>query len=284
MRRETSVVLFVAASVAIFLTGCRSESQPEQVQRHQLRGEVVAVDQDRHQVTLAHEKIEGFMDAMTMPFNVKDEWAIPLLAPGKRVQATLVVQGNRSWIEGLIISEGKASTDTSLVFTMPEPGAKIPDFELLNQDGERIHLSQYQGRPLLMTFIYTRCPLPDYCPLMCFNFAAIHKRLESMPPSEKIPHLLTVSFDSEYDTPAVLRKFAQRYMNPLDFQSWEFATGSWDEIRKITGHFGLIFRKEKNQIVHSLVTALIGPDGRLVKIYLHNDWKPEEVLSQLDLE
>ncbi|MEJ2246128.1 MAG: copper-binding protein [Acidobacteriota bacterium] len=253
MRRETSVVLFVAASVAIFLTGCRSESQPEQVQRHQLRGEVVAVDQDRHQVTLAHEKIEGFMDAMTMPFNVKDEWAIPLLAPGKRVQETLVVQRTPSWIEGLIITEGKASTDTSLVFTMPEPGA-------------------------------TRCPLPDYCPWMCFNYASIQKRLESMPPSEKIPHLLTVSFDSEYDTPAVLRKFAQRYMNPLDFQSWEFATGSWDEIRKITGHFGLIFRKEKNQIVHSLVTALIGPDGRLVKIYLHNDWKPEEVLSQLDLE
>ena len=284
MHRKARVVLFTAAGVAIFLTGCRSESQPEKAQRYQLRGEVVSVDQDRHQVTLAHEKIEGFMDAMTMPFNVKDEWAMSALAPGKRVQATLVVQGNHSWIEGLIISEGKASTNTSLAFTMPEPGAKIPDFELLSQDGEPIHLSQYQGRPLLLTFIYTRCPLPDYCPLMCFNFAAIHQKLQSMRPSEKIPHLLTVSFDSEFDTPAVLRKFAQRYMNPLDFQSWEFATGSSDEIRKITGYFGLIFRKEENQIVHSLVTALIGPDGKLVKIYLHNDWKPEEVLSRLDLK
>jgi protein SCO1/2 len=284
--------LFAVAGACMFLISCRSEpsqkagsqQQSESQQQYDLRGEVVGVDKDRHQVIIAHEAIEGYMEAMTMPFNVKDQWAMDSLAPGKRVQATLVVQGDRSWLEHIIIYEGKSSGSTGFAFSAPKPGIKIPDFELLNQDGKPIHLRQYQGRPLLLTFIYTRCPLPDYCPLMSFNFAAIHQRVQSMPPSDRTPHLLSISFDYEYDTPQVLRKYAQRYMNPLDFQNWEFATGSSDQIKKITGYFGLILRKENNQIVHSLVTALIGPDGKLVHLYLHNDWKPEEVLTRLKLD
>lgn len=292
MRRNHWGAVLVLAGVCICLMSCRSESgqqaqqtqQSEQRQEYNLRGEVVGVDKDRQQVIIAHEAIEGYMDAMTMPFKVKDEWAMSSLAPGKRVQATLVVQGDRSWIEKLIIYEGKASKNTAIAFTPPKPGAKIPDFELLNQDGERIHISQYQGHPLLLTFIYTRCPLPDYCPLMSFNFSAIDRRIKSLPPSERIPHLLSISFDYDFDTPSVLRKYAQRYMNPLDFQNWEFATGSADQIKKITGYFGLILRKENNQIVHSLVTALVDPDGKLVHLYLHNDWKPEDVLARLKLD
>jgi protein SCO1/2 len=263
----------------------KSEAQQKAEPRQQfdLRGEVVGVDKERHQVIIAHEAIEGYMEAMTMPFNVKDDWALSVLSPGKRVQATLVVQGNRSWIEHPIIYEGKSSGGTGYAFSAPKPGVRIPDFRLLNQDGKPIHLSQYQGRPLLLTFIYTRCPLPDYCPLMSFNFAAIHQRILSIPPSDRTPHLLSISFDYDYDTPQVLQKYAQRYMNPLDFQNWEFATGSPDQIKRITGYFGLILRKENNQIVHSLVTALIGPDGKLDHLYLQNEWKPEEVLARLKL-
>ena len=157
----------------------------------------------------------------------------------------------------------------------------MPDFTLTNQDGKEIHLSQYKGRPLVLTFIYTRCPLPDYCPLTSSKFAAIYRASRSLPQSGTAPHLLTVSFDAQYDTPEVLREYAQRYMNPVRFDRWEFATGTEDQVRKITGYFGLVYERESNQIVHSLVTALIGPDGRLVRLYLGNEWRPEEVMDAL---
>ena len=101
-----------------------------------------------------------------------------------------------------------------------------------------------------------------------------------MPSSKKL-HLLTISFDAEYDTPAVLLDFARRYMNPVSFQDWEFATGSIDQIREITTYFGLIYRKESGQIVHSMVAALIGRDGKLDGLYLRNEWKPKDVLADI---
>jgi protein SCO1/2 len=220
---------------------------------------------------------------MTMPFNVKDEWALSALSPGQHVEAILVVKETDSWIEKIRIS-GTESVDQAVgKTTMPEPGSEIPDFSLVDQDNRKIHLHEFRGSPLLLTFIYTRCPLPDYCPLMSGNFAALHHALQSLPPSDSLPHLLTVSFDTDYDTPSVLREYAARYMKPVRFDRWKFATGTPEEIRSITGYFGLVYQKESNQIVHSLVTALIGPDGKLVRLFLGNQWTPDEILKVLQL-
>jgi protein SCO1/2 len=221
------------------------------------------------------------MGAMTMPFNVKDDWALSVLSPGQTVNAVLVVQENRSWIEDLKISDGESEEYPEDALPLPEPGDIVPDFELLNQDNRRIHLHQYRGRPLLLTFIYTRCPLPDYCPLMSGNFAAIHHSLQSQPETGNRPHLLTVSFDTDFDTPSVLREYAGRYMKPVQFDHWEFATGSKEQIQEITGYFGLAYEQQSGQIIHSLVTALIGPDGKLVRIYNGNQWRPDEILAEL---
>lgn len=263
----------------LFMAGCRDVTRRE----FDLKGKVVAVNKGQGQVTVAHEAVAGYMDAMTMPFNVKDAWAMSVLSPGQSVEATLVVQGDRSWIEDLRIS--KTETVETPVETLPLPAAGdvVPDFGLLNQDNRPVRLHQYRGRPLLLTFIYTRCPLPDYCPLMSGNFAAIHHRLQSMPQSEIAPHLLTISFDAEFDTPSILREYAGRYMKPVLFDRWEFATGSPEEIREITGYFGLVYQKESGQIVHSLVTALIGADGRLVRLYQGNQWRPDQVLKDLGI-
>jgi protein SCO1/2 len=249
-------------------------------QRYDLKGSVVAVDREKRQVTVAHEPIKGYMDAMTMPFNVRDEWALTVLAPGQEVEATLVVQGDRSWIEGLRITGTKNIPDAPAAAIFPKIGDAVPDFALINQDNKRIHLAQYRGRPLLLTFIYTRCPLPDYCPRTSKNFSEIYQGLQSVAPSDRKPHLLTVSFDTDYDTPAVLRDYAARYMNPVAFDKWEFATGSPEEIKKITGYFGLVYSKESGQITHSLITALIGADGKLVRLYLGNEWTPRQVLNE----
>ena len=151
----------------------------------------------------------------------------------------------------------------------------------MNQDNKRIHLGQYRGQNLLLTFIYTRCPLTDYCPRTSANFAAIHNALHSSP-SGRSTHLLTISFDTDNDTPSVLREYAARYMHPTAFGEWEFATGSPEEIKKITGFFGLSYSRESGQIVHSLVTALIGPDGKVLRIYTGNQWTSNQILDELN--
>jgi protein SCO1/2 len=277
MQRTYSTILIMVLSVCAFMTGC--QKAPER--RFDLKGKVISVDKEHRQVTIAHEDIKGFMDAMTMPFNVKEDWALEALAPGQAVEAILVVQADRSWIEGIRISKTVSTSDPVNTILPPQRGDEIPNFELLNQDNRRIKLSQYRGRPLLLTFVYTRCPLPEFCPRTSKNFSEIYREVQSSLPAAKKPHLLTISFDTDYDTPAVLRDYARRYMNPVSFENWEFATGTIEEIRKITTYFGLVYRKESDQIVHSMVTALIGPDGKLMHLYLRNEWTPKDVLADL---
>jgi len=274
------IILMVATTACVLMLSCQSE--PER--RFDLKGKVVSVDKNQREVTIAHEAIKGFMDAMTMPFNVKDDWALSVLAPGQSVEATLVISGDKSWIEGLRISKQEAIPGAASAIVDPKVGEKVPDFTLINQDNKRIHLSQYRGKPLLLTFIYTRCPLPDYCPRTSKNFADINRELGALPAATLKPHLLTVSFDTEFDTPAVLQSYAKRYMDPVKYQNWEFATGSPEEIKKITGYFGLSYWKESGQIVHNLVTALIGPDGKLLRLYKGKEWTSKEVLAEFKHE
>jgi protein SCO1 len=275
--RTRRLCLFVAVWGACLMIAC--QRVPEK--RYELRGKVVSVDRAQRQAMIEHEQIEGFMDAMTMPFNVREDWAFSALAPGQSIQATLVVQGDRSWIEKITLSKGEPASSSEGAGSMPPIGGEVPDFSLLNQDKKPIHLAQYRGRYLLLTFIYTRCPLPEFCPRTSMKFSEVYKRLKSSGASVPSAHLLTISFDPLHDTPAVLRDYAARFMRPLDFGRWEFATGSGDEVRKITGYFGLTYRPESGQITHNLVTALIGPDGRLKGLYQGKDWNPAQILAEL---
>ena len=275
IRKHGMILVWVAACCLI--SAC--SRTPER--RFDLKGKVVSVDRARRQVTLDHEQIKGFMDAMTMPFNVGEDWAMEALAPGQLVEATLVVKGDRSWIEGIRISQGGTAGGAAAGGAVPRIGEEVPDFKLVNQDNKQIRLAEYRGRPLLLTFVYTRCPLPDFCPLTSRNFSDVYRGLKTVPQSGQKPHLLTVSFDTEFDTPRVLREYARRYMDPPDFMTWEFATGSQEDIRNITGFFGLMYQKESGQIVHTLVTALIGPDGKIQQIYQGNRWTPGQVLAEL---
>jgi protein SCO1/2 len=277
MMNQKCFASILALVASLMMIGC--QSTPER--RYDLKGKVVSVDKAQRQVTIAHEEIKGFMDAMTMPFNVGQDWALSVLAPGQTIEATLVVQGNRSWIEGIRVSQSEEADAVESAGLMPKIGEEVPDFQLVNQDSKRIHLAQYHGRSLLLTFIYTRCPLPDFCPRTSMNFSEIYHRLQSVAQSGRKPLLLTISFDTDHDTPAVLKEYARRYMNPPEFGEWEFATGSRDEIKKVTGYFGLTYRPESGQITHNLVTALIGPDGKLERIYQGNNWTPSQVLAEL---
>lgn len=274
-------VLVIATVVYAALAGC--SASPER--RYPLTGQVVAVDKQTAHVTIAHEAIPGYMAAMTMPYRVKDRWALDVLAPGSRVQATLVVAGNHSWLQDLVITKGSSNTAPTLAsMSNPQPGDPVPQFALVNQDGRKFSLAQYHGRALALTFIYTRCPLPDYCPLMNSNFQKLDALLAREPALYQKTHLLTISFDPENDTPEVLRSFGAHYAGKTandGFAHWDFATGKPGEIKRMALFFGFNYWPESGQIVHSLSTAVIRPDGRIQRIYRGNDWTPEQILSDL---
>lgn len=274
--------------VGAALMTCQSCNQtPEQ--RYEFKGKVISVDKQHRQATISHEDIKGYMEGMTMPFTIKDQWAMDVLAPGDRLTATLVVKGPSSWLENPVITKEtpNETTTASGAKNEPEPklGDEVPDFTLVNQDGKRIRMHQYRGQALLVTFIYTRCPLPDYCPLMSSNFAEIEKMLRQDPTRYGKAHLLSISVDPEYDTPQVLRDYGARYTGASSneaFQHWEFATGTAQQVKAAAQFFGLSYWTEKDQIIHSLSTAIIGPDGKVFKFYRGNEWKPVQVLRDLE--
>jgi protein SCO1/2 len=284
MRAQRMMAGLASMGMVLALAACQTE-KPLPQQRFDLRGKVVAVNKGEGTVTLAHEAIPGYMAAMTMTYPLKDKWAFDVLKPGRTVHATLVVASDRAWLEGIVVSEEAQPESRSLAppeSVRPLLGEEVPDFPLFNQDGKRIHLHQYHGQALLLTFIYTRCPLPDYCPLMSKNFAQILAEVLSDPKLSPSTHLLSISIDPEYDKPAVLRAYGLDCAgNPHPFEHWEFASGTPDQVRKVAEFFGLKYWTEGGQIVHALVTALIGPDGKVVKLYRGNDWRPAEVLADL---
>jgi protein SCO1/2 len=285
MRAQNVLPWLLGLSLLLAGAACRREKSLSQ-QRFEVRGKVVAVDKRGGMVILAHEAIQGYMGAMTMGFVLKDQWAFDVLKEGQTVRATLVVQGENAWLEGIVITAKAVPVDTTRApaeaVHPPPPGAEVPDFPLINQDGKRIHLHQYRGKALLLTFIYTRCPLPDYCPLLSRNFAKILEQLRSDPSLAASTHLLSISIDPEYDTPAVLRRYGLDCAGKSSpFERWEFASGSPEQVRKVAEFFGLSYWSERGQIVHALVTALIGPDAKVRKIYPGNQWQPADVLTDL---
>jgi protein SCO1/2 len=268
------------------LAACRSQP-PIPAQRFEVRGKVVAVNKDEGTVTVAHEEIPGYMAAMTMSYALKDKWAFDVLQPGEAIQATLVVDHDHAWLEGIVITGPAKPESTSLAppqSTESPLGAAVPDFHLVNQDGRPIHLHQYHGKALLLTFIYTRCPLPDYCPLMSKNLTKVMEAMRNDAALATSIHLLSISIDPDYDQPSIRRSYGRAYIGKTSgnpFQHWEFASGTPEQVRKVAEFFGLSYSTEQGQIVHSLVTALVGPDGKVRELYRGNEWQPAEVIADL---
>lgn len=275
--------LALALALAFALGSC---ARPEgSARRYDLKGRVVSVDRAKGEVVVDHEEIPGYMAAMQMPFPLKDRDALAVVAGGDQIQATLVVADSGYWLENPAITKGVAGGEAAAAAAVgPPPGTALPDFTLVNQDGARLDPERLRGRALLLTFIYTRCPVPDYCPLMSSNFAAVHRELRRDAALRAKAHLLSVTLDPAYDSPKVLRSYGAGYTERYgeeDFANWDFATGDPAEIRRLAQFFGLAYQEESGQIVHSLRTALVAPDGKVYKIYRGNEWKPEEVLNDL---
>ncbi len=287
MKRNLPALFFPL--LCLLLASCQSQpSAPEpQGRRFELTGRVLSVDKAQQTATIKHEEVKGFMDAMTMTFKLKDAWPLDVMRSGDGVQATLVVTDTSAWLEEVVVVQKPYTHEDVPGFdetVLLQPGSAVPDFKLINQDGKRVSLSQYRGKALLITFIYTRCPVPEYCTLMSNNFAAIEQELSKDPALYERTHLLSVSFDPEHDTPKVLRSYGAAHTGRYDketFSHWEFAAGEKPEIFHMAQTFNFSYVPEKDQIAHSLNTVLLRPDGKFAKSYRGNDWKPEEVLRDM---
>jgi protein SCO1/2 len=254
--------------------------------RYHLRGKVVSTNAATGEVMLDHEAIPGFMSAMTMEYKLKNPSIISELHPGDRLTAELLVSDDATLLDSIVITaQGKPDYKPPIFYHVPSPGDEVPDFKLLNEDSRQVHLSQYRGKALLITFIYTHCPLTDFCPRMGRNFAKIDKALETSPDLYSKTHLLSISFDPDHDTPAVLRSYGGgttgKYTNET-FSHWEFAAPSHDDLREVAKFFDVgVTPEEDHTITHSLSTTLMAPDGRVYKFYPGNDWDPAQVLDDI---
>jgi len=255
--------------------------------RYPFRGVVRKVDAAKREVTVEHEAIPGFMDAMTMSFPVHDDPQVfEILHPGDRLEARLVVDGERFWLEQILTkgfepTSAAAASPAAAVVT-PEPnrgvavGDTIPDFALTDQTGRTVRLSQMRGEPVAVTFLYTRCPIATACPMTATKFA----KLDAMLKEKRFGRLLTITVDPEHDTPKVLADYAKHL--GAEPGRWEFLTGDPKEVAKVAMSFGMIYYPDKGQVVHAQTAAVVDPAGRLATIYYGQMWEPEHLLRDLE--
>lgn len=282
MKKFLLLVLILIASLG-GATSCRRTSANEK--RYELKGKIVSVEPEKRQVTIAHEEVKDYMPGMTMPFNIRNESDMQMLVPNAEVTATLVVDGKHSWLEDLfVVTRQEAGSPVSSAGPAAKEGDEVPNFALVNQDAKPIRIKNYRGKSLLLTFIYTRCPVPDYCTLMSNNFAQIDRRLGQDAELYAKTHLLSISIDPAYDEPKVLRSYGAAHTERYEketFAHWEFATGTGDQVKEIAQYFGLRYFPDKDQIIHGLRTVIVDPNGKIAKVYTGNEWKTEEVVAEL---
>lgn len=275
-------VRVTAMALLLVAFGCRGKPSGAE-KRYALKGRVVSVDAAGGQATIAHEEIPGYMPAMTMPFSIVDRWALRVLGPGDEITATLVVGETRYRLEEVVVTRtGPAAAASGPGPREPSPGERVPDVPLVNQDGRAVRISGYRGRALALTFIFTRCTLPQFCPLLTRQFAEVAKELSRDPALASRAHLLSVSFDAEHDAPVVLREYGRPFQPPgPPFAFWELATGKPADIRTLGGFFGLDYQEDQQQFVHNLRTAVVTPAGTLFRSYRGSDWKPTQLVADL---
>ena len=284
---SSRLALFCLCALLVFSAACnRGPSQPS-VKRFAFKGKVMSVDKNARTANIDNEPIPGFMDAMVMPYTIKPASALDQLQPGDSISADVVVQpDNTYWLENVKVvahSQTPAEKPTSSIH-IPSPGDQVPDFKLVNQNGQHTSLHQYRGQTLLLTLIYTRCPFPDFCPRVSHEFAAIDRQVRADPSRYGKTHLLSISFDPTHDTPKVLRAYGfscAATKDPALFKHWEFSAIPQPELKDFADYFALTYSEDGGLITHSLSTAVISPDGKIYRWYHGADWQASDLLQDI---
>ena len=283
--RASILLLCVALSPA----ACDRSHKPDAAARHyETRGIVRGFSPDRTTIEIQHENIPGFMPAMTMPFSVRDRKEIADLKIGEAISFRLAVTEKDLWIDSV---RKIARKDVRLAESTPMPaitrdqsgplheGDAMPFFSLTDQDGKNITLDTFRGQPFVLTFVFTRCPIPNSCPRMTHNFSDLQSTIKTYLGALAKTRLLSITLDPKFDTPEILKQYGQR--ENADPKIWTFATGAPAEIDALTHAFSVQVQPQGGTISHGLATALIAPDGTIRKIWSGNAWTPKEVVAEI---
>ena len=269
------ILLVLAASAA---AGCSSRAR-----EYELRGVVVAVDASRQEITIKHDDIPRFMPGMTMPFKVKEAALLDGRVPGDLVRAILVVEETGAHLRALERTGSGTAPPVEAAPPRPlEAGAEVPDASFVDQDGAPRRLSSWRGQAVAVTFIYTRCPIPNFCPLMDRHFAQVQRAVLADETLRARVRLLSVSIDPGHDRPGVLAAHARRV--GADTSVWTWLTGQGGDIEAFASRFGVSVLREGSSagdVVHNLRTGVIDPGGSLVAILRGNEWTPDDLLAAL---
>lgn len=265
---------------AVLLASCRSAPP---AQRYALEGQVVRLDAASGQAVIQHGSIPGYMGAMTMGFVVRSREQFGALQPGQHIRATLVVRGTDSALEDVQILDDAPAQDLSApgAFHMPTAGEAAPDFAFTDQDGHAARFSRYRGKAVLLSFIYTRCPLPEFCPRITSSFRAVESALAQDSSLYGKTQLVVVTLDPAFDTPAVLRQYGMQAGGLADFRHWQFLHVDAKPLQPVTRFYGLSLSNEDGQIVHSLSTAVITPGGKIYSWYHGNGFTNDAIVHDL---
>jgi protein SCO1 len=263
-------------------TGTTASSQKQ----YSIRGKVVSVDQKDGVIALDTEAIPGVMEAMTMAYTLQNPSVASELHPGDTLTAQLHLAAQGAVLSNIVIvQQANLNVLPPVQYHVPQPGDTVPDFRFLNQSNREISLKQFHGKVLALTFIYTRCASSQFCPLMSRNFARLDQLLAADPDLYAKTHLLSISFDPKYDTPAVLRSYGGAYTGRYTketFQHWDFAAPSPAALASLLQWFDVAVNTSKGMVVtHSVSTAVIGPDGKIRAWYPSNTWTPQQALKDI---
>jgi protein SCO1/2 len=273
------VRLVSLAGIAL-LAACSTEPPAQQ---YELKGQIIGIEPTRNEVLIKHEAIKGFMPAMTMPFTVKETALLSGKQPGDLVTATLVVAETSAHLSSLTRT-GHAALDVAAAPKTPHilmAGEPVPDAALIDQTARPRPFSSFRGHRVALTFIYTRCPLPEFCPLMDRHFVTVQKAIQSTPALRDV-RLVSVTLDPAFDTPAVLNQHAARLK--ADPAIWSFLTGDAEDVATFSRQLGIYTEKDLGtgaNLTHNLRTAIVDADGRLVTVHSGNDWKPADLVADL---
>lgn len=261
-------------------------------QTFEVKGIVRKISENENKVHIEHEEIPNYMGAMTMPFLVRDKNVFEIIRKGDEIKFELNVTDKESWIEKIDVVLRPKSDQlsiknepvNSLNLEEIEPlrvGDELPNYSLINQENKKIQLTSFRGRILVFTFMYTRCPIPDFCPRMSQHFREVYDALKDIN-INKDWHLLSISFDPDFDTPKILKNYSKAFSS--DLKKWSFVTGNSSVIDEMISRFGIIVRRPKASITdwdHNLRTVIVDPNGVIQTIYIGNSWTPETLVQDL---
>jgi protein SCO1/2 len=280
--------LITLCGLVLTLAGCKPASTPPAAaatnQTFSVRGVIQQIPPDHRHVTIKHEKIPGYMAAMTMDFSVRDTNALAGFAPGDEISFALVVTDDDDWIENLKRTGKVGAVSGPPGWTAVEPelsvGDILPDYEFTSETGRTVKFSDFRGGAVAFTFFFTSCPLPEYCPRMNKNLAEARNILLSATNAPANWQFLSISFDSSFDSPQVLSSYASLYRG-TNADRWLFTVASTNTLASLAAKVDLNFWRENGTISHNLRTVVLDGGGKIFKQFDGNDWTPQQLADAL---